>query len=208
MCGYMAIVPVLRYQSVQKGEMLMRHWTPYARAWGAALAATGLLAACSGGGDTKAETEKAEAASQLSPGQWEVSSEVTRLNSLDQSPPAIDTPAGTRAQVSHCVGTDEGTRPPAAMLAGSEDECRYRDFYMSRGRINATMLCRRDGIDGDMVVSVTGTFTADSFEGERDLTTAMPGAGDVRILSSIEGRRTGPCTSPDDAAGNAAEPAA
>lgn len=168
-----------------------------------------MLAACSDGGTTEGAGEakgKAEAARnlQLAAGQWETVTEVTSFAQADQGTPAINTPQGTRTTASHCVAEGEGKQPPATLLAGSEDySCTYGNHYMSAGSLNSQLECKRSGVTGQVMMSVDGSYTADTIEANQSLTTYLPGTGDVKITSKMTGRRTGECT--PDAAGN--EPA-
>ena len=155
-----------------------------------------ILAACGGA----AEQNKAAAkAASLSAGQWQLTSEVTAFSKADQGPPAIDTPVGTRATESVCVGAG---RPPAELFAGADYDCRYDNYYARNGRVNVTMICHRDGLVGNIPATADGQFEADSLDFTRDLRTSLSGNGDVQITQHVTGRRTGECT-PEPAGGNA-----
>jgi hypothetical protein len=152
-----------------------------------------LVGACSG----EAEQPKAAAApkvSALQAGQWETTSQVTRLTQKDQGAPKIDTPAGTKSTDSVCIGEGEAKKPAPALFAGSEGECAYDNFYMSGGTINATMRCTRPGLSGEILVSAYGDYSADSFEATIDTSTHLATDGDVVIASKMTGRHVGPCT--------------
>ncbi|HEV2746872.1 MAG TPA: DUF3617 domain-containing protein [Allosphingosinicella sp.] len=154
-----------------------------------------ILAACSetDGGGPKQET-KAAAATQLEPGQWETVAEVTRFTQMDKGKPAINTPAGSKATATACVGEAEARKPaPVLFTASEEGSCEYRDFYMSNGRINGSLACKRPGLGGEVMTSVEGTFTADSFEGTSLVETYLYTDGDVKIAAKISGRRVGAC---------------
>src|SRR5947199_3231074 len=107
----------------EKGENLMR-----------ALASILLLvlASC---GDGAAENKAAVAAAP-SPGQWELSAQVTRFTRADQGTPRINTPVGTRTTQSVCVAS--GGRLPAALFSGDDFTCNYDSYYVRNGNANAT----------------------------------------------------------------------
>ena len=147
------------------------------------------LAAC--GGAAEQNKAAAERPASLPPGQWELTSQVTAFQAVDQGRPKIDTPVGTRATESVCVGA---SRPPSALFAGAGYLCRYDTYYGRRGRVTAAMLCSREGLDGSIPITASGTFTADSLEYTRELRTSFAGDGDVAISSRVTGRRTGDCT--------------
>jgi hypothetical protein len=127
-------------------------------------------------------------------GQWETTTQVTRLTQKDQGTPKIDTPAGTKSTAIVCIGEGEVKKPNPALFAGSEGECAYDNFYMSGGTINATMRCTRPGLSGEILVSAYGDYTADSLEATIETSTHLATDGDVAIAAKMTGRHVGPCT--------------
>jgi len=155
-----------------------------------------LAAACSGGGE---ENKAAEAADSLQAGQWEMSSEVSAFRSTDKATPALKAVAGDKASVPACIEAGKEDKPPAEMFAGLGYECDYKDRYISGGRINLSLECEREALEGKVMVSVQGTYKGDSFEGTSTATSFLPGDGDFVMNSKISGRRTGPaCAAPAD----------
>lgn len=152
-----------------------------------------VLVACSEGAE-QPKQEEAPAATQLTAGQWEVTSEVQSLQKRDQGTPAIKAEEGSKTTSSSCVAEADVKKPQPALFVGEEGTCTYRDFYMSSGRLNATMQCKRPGLSGNIAVLVDGTFKADSFEATTTTETQLSGDGDVSIRSKLTGRRTGDCT--------------
>ena len=152
------------------------------------------LAACgeseSGSGGNKAAS--ASRAAAIEPGQWELASEVTGFDRADEGAPRIDTPVGTRAVESVCVGA--GGRLPATLFAGAGYECDYGNYYVRNGRVNVTMNCLRDGLEGSVPMTVDGSFAARSLDYRRNLRTILVTDGDVEIDARVTGRRTGDCT--------------
>jgi hypothetical protein len=151
-----------------------------------------LVGACSG----EAEQHKAAVpkASAMQAGQWETATEVTRLTQKDQGTPKIDTPPGTKATASICIGEGEVKKPAPALFAGSEGECAYDNFYMSGGTLNVTMRCTRPGLNGEVLVSADGDYSADSFTVNVETSTHLATDGDVVIAAKMTGRHVGPCT--------------
>ena len=152
-----------------------------------------LLAACGGGegGGEATENKAAEVAGALTPGLYEIRSEVTAFDQLDQGQPKIDTPVGTTASEQVCV--EPGDRPISNLFTGAEFDCEYHDYYGRNGRLNHTLNCSREGNSGNVGVTVDGTFTADSFEVQRTITTSFVEDGDVRTMATVTGRRVGDC---------------
>jgi len=156
-----------------------------------ALALLPLLFAASCG-DGPAENKAAPAAAAPSPGQWELTSQVTRFRKADQGTARIDTPVGTRTTQNLCVAP--GDRLPTELFSGDGFNCSYATYYVRNGRANVTVNCRREGLAGDIPMTVDGTFTADGVTLHRNLRTVLTGDGDVEIDTDITGRRTGTCT--------------
>lgn len=152
-----------------------------------------VIAACSDGQAPEAVDAVGTEDLKLEAGQWEIVSEVAKATARDEGPPAIKAAAGTKASISVCVAEDERTKPAPAFLAGSRDDCAYGDFYMARGRINATMVCRRPGLDGDIRHSVSGTYKAGEIATDVQTDTYLVGSGDMIIEAKVTGRRTGAC---------------
>jgi len=155
-----------------------------------ALIAFVFVAGC-GGAPTENKVERAAA---LAPGQWELTSEVTTFRQADRGRPSIDTPVGTRATASLCVGP--GSELPTAFFAGEGYRCAYGTgtYYVRNGRMNVTLTCTREGLTGNITMSADGTFQANSAEFRRNLRTILVSDGDVEIESRVTGRRTGDCT--------------
>jgi hypothetical protein len=152
-----------------------------------------LAAACSGGG----EENKAEAADSMQAGQWEISTEVADFRSTDKATPALKAAAGDKAAGPACIEAGKEDEPPAEMFAGVGYECDYKDRYISGGRVNLTLECEREALEGKVMVSVQGKYTGDSLEGTATATSFLPGDGDFVMNSKISGRRTGPaCAAP------------
>lgn len=147
-----------------------------------------LAAGCS---ETAPEEKKASRLAILEPGQYELSSEVTRLTNVDDGAAAINTPVGTRATQSVCVGADG--RAATDLFSGEGYACSYDNYYVRNGRINALLSCTRDGLQGQISMTVDGTFEAGQLSYDRNVRTILATDGDVLIDHRVTGRRTGDC---------------
>lgn len=151
-------------------------------------------AACSGGAE---ENKAEEVAAAMQAGQWEISSEVSDFRSTDKATPALKAAAGDKASAQACIEKGKEDKPPAEMFAGVGYECDYKDRYISGNRINLSLECEREALEGKVMVSVQGTYKGDSLEGTATATSFLPGDGDFVMNSKISGRRTGPtCAAP------------
>lgn len=140
------------------------------------------------------ETPKVEVAEALQPGQWEISREVTRLVATDKGKPALDQEVGSHTTFSHCLTAADAEKPDATLFAGIEGEtCEYKNFYMSRGRINVSIACTPPDLGGQVMRTIDGKFTADSIEASASADTYFGAYGDVSIAAKLIGRRIGEC---------------
>jgi hypothetical protein len=149
-----------------------------------------LLAAC-GGGETEQKVAAPRAAS-IAAGQWQLSSEVTAFRGVDQGTPKIDAPVGTRAETAACVA--EGHQPPTSMFSGEGYRCNYDSFYARNGRLSATLACSREGLSGQVMMGVDGTFDGSTITFDREIRTVLATDGDVEFTEHVTGRLGGACT--------------
>lgn len=153
-----------------------------------------LVAACSEekAADSGAAADKSKL--ELAAGQWETTAEYDNVRVTEGTTPAVKAVVGEKVAGSACVGEGEGKKPQPALFAAPGDSCTYQNFYMSRGRINADMRCRREGVSGDIMVAVQGTYTADSLDLTTDTRTVLAGSGDIAATGKMTGRRVGECS--------------
>lgn len=155
-----------------------------------ALALLGLFALASCGGD---ETENKAAVVATPPaGQWELSAQVTRFAKVGQDTPRINTPVGTRSTQSVCIGA--GGQLPTALFSGDDFTCSYGNYYVRNGTANVTLTCQRQGLTGNILMTVDGTFGADRINLHRNVSTMLTTGGNAQFEADVTGRRTGACT--------------
>ena len=145
-----------------------------------------VLAACGG---AEAEQKTADTTNlKMTAGKWALASEVTSVDSLDKTPPAIKAAVGDKGTAEECLAATDLEKPQPTLFVGNDmGECKYDSFYMSRGRLNAAVGCKKEGLVGNIQVSVEGTYTADSFDVLARTQTALAGPGDVAIARKVKG---------------------
>ncbi|HEX2763888.1 MAG TPA: DUF3617 family protein [Allosphingosinicella sp.] len=154
-----------------------------------------LAAACSDGAGEGNKTE--EAAGRMQAGQWQVDSQVTAFRSTDKATPALKAAVGDKATAAACIEAGKEDKPPPEMFAGTGYECEYKDRYMDGGRINVSLQCERDALEGHVMMTVEGSYKGDGFEGAVNANSVLPGDGDFSMTSKVNGRRIGPtCAAP------------
>ncbi len=166
--------------------------------WLAAMTAVALLAGCGSEAPKPAETVTAKT---LTPGEYEVTGEVTKLVSTDKTTPATPAKLGDKTVTRGCVA-DTGAIDPA-MFIDAGDNCSAQSSYVRSGRLSVQYQCTRPG-KGNVYPAADGNFTADGFEAIVTVGTAFTADGDYNLVRRLTAKRVGNCP----AAGAGAVPAA
>ncbi len=145
------------------------------------------LAGCGGEATKPAATEKAKA---LTAGEYEISGEVTKLASADQSTPATTATMGEKTVTRACVAADGKLDP--AMFIEAGDSCTAQSSYIRSGRLSVQYQCSRPG-RGNVYPAADGNFTADGFEAIVTVGTAFSGDGDYNLVRKLTAKRVGDC---------------
>jgi hypothetical protein len=141
-----------------------------------------------------AEEKKAEGPpAQLPAGTWQVASEVTAMRSTDKSTPAVAAKVGDKESATVCVDK-ASAQPPPALFAGTGENCTYKNAYAKEGMLNLGLECHRSGVNGPIMVSVQGSYTATGFTGTAD-STAYVSPGGYQMSRKLTGTvKPGACT--------------
>ncbi len=144
-----------------------------------------LLAACEDEPPTKEE-----AAKTLGAGEYEISSEVTRLASSDQSVPATKFKQGDKSVARACVGADG--KPDMAMFVEAGDKCSVLTSYLGSGRLSIQYQCDRPG-KGVVYTNADGSITDTGYEALVNSNTTFAGTGDYQLTRHLTAKRVGAC---------------
>lgn len=160
-----------------------------AKLLGAAMAAGAALLATGCGSET-AKPAKVEAPKTLVAGEYEVTSEVTKLASADKSTPSTALKMGQKDIIRACVAAD-GT-PDAKMFVEEGDVCSVTNSYARSGRLSVQYQCSRAG-KGELYPNADGNYTADGYKAVVTVGTAFPGDGDYNLTRTLTAKRVGDC---------------
>lgn len=131
---------------------------------------------------------RAGASVQLRPGQWQMTTQVTRIN-VPNMPAGVTAPVPGPQTTTNCLTAEEAARANTNMWA---EGCTGDNGTMTGGRIQGRLQC--DGPQGRATIVLSGQYTAETI----DLTTrqfeAGPGAQTMTMEAHITGRRIGDCT--------------
>jgi len=159
----------------------------------AGMAATA-LAGCSNESAPAAAPATA-AAVTLAAGEYEVATKVEDLRSTDHTTPAtkakLTTASAAPAVHRACVASDGSIAPE--MFAEAGDSCKVENSYVRGGKINLQLTCSRSSSPGQVLQSVAGEFTGESFTATVNTGTYFAGAGDYAMRRSMTAKRVGNC---------------
>lgn len=163
-----------------------------------------LLSACGKGEDKVAPmsaddvAEKVQAV-KLTPGQWETTVEIidVKMEGLPEGAPAgmMNNMIGSKTTVKSCITREQAEKPNADFLAAQKNaNCSYSSFDMTGGLIKAAMICKGKNQPGELKMSMTGKYGADSYEmnQETNMSGFQKGMG-MAMKSKVTGRHVGDC---------------
>lgn len=96
-----------------------------------------------------------------------------------------------------CNSAASGARPDPALFHALGGTCEWESWQAGNGAVQAVLACAPPGgAPGSARVTVSGTYTADSYA-LRTETIGRSGAGDIelRLIAQVAGQFSGACTS-------------
>lgn len=158
----------------------------------AIVAGAAVTLACS---EEAPQQNQAQAKAALTPGLYEASWTVTEVRSTDKTDPATKLTVGATGKAEACI--QDGPVIDLELFAEGDDECKASNSYVRGGRINIQMQCKRPDEPGPVMQTMTGTSTAQGFEGEVSTSTYLAGFGDYSMIRTVSGKRIGDCPAED-----------
>ena len=154
------------------------------------MAGAALLAGCGGEAPVKNDTE--ETAASIQPGQYEAQWKVASLRIVDKNETAAtNLKQDATGKTTACVAADGKIDP--ALFAEDGDTCTVGNPYVRNGRLQLDLTCKREGQEGQVRQSISGTFTADTIDAEVSTTTYLSGYGDYAMSRTFTAKRLGEC---------------
>ena len=138
--------------------------------------------------------EASEGEQFIRPGRW-----VSTVRFEEFSAPGIPEDAaegmnralGDAQSFENCLTEEETQRPNERFFAGADNQCRYENFTMGGGKIDATMRCTSAG-GAAQVMRMQGSYSPDSYQLSTTSTVDGPG-GQMTMRMRIEAKRAGEC---------------
>ena len=130
------------------------------------------------------------------PGKWESRVQIEEFD-LPGAPPEAKTAMRgmhERAMVSEsCLTPEEAKRPKEDFFAGKGKNCRYDNFTMGNGKVDAVMKCTGEGMAQTMAMQ--GSYSPDSYQMRMSMK-ADAGAGPpggMTMTMRVDAKRVGEC---------------
>lgn len=169
------------------------------KTWMTGVVGLALLAACNS--EPKGEMSAKEVADEMAevkiePGQWEITNEVLEAKADNVPDGMLQQMVGKKTTVANCVTPEQVEKPDASFLtAQKNNDCKYEDFAMTRGRMTGKIICAGGQMPGQMEMVMDGRYQSTSYDMTADLTmTGGPGGGGMTMKSRTVGKRVGDCT--------------
>jgi hypothetical protein len=171
------------------------------------LVALAALAACNNGGSVTAENEstssvakKVDAANiKILPGRWESKMKMESLE-VEGLPPeakaAMSKQMGVERALSTCLTPEQVEKPGGGFFAGGAEDCTYKHFNMSGGKIDAEMTCGKQ--PGSPTMAMAGTYSESSYDLKVTTKTEMQPGKPMTMAMAVASRRTGDCDGKED----------
>lgn len=130
----------------------------------------------------------------MKPGNWETTVEIVEASIAGMPEMKGDMLKNRPDRIQkhqYCMTPEEAANPGGGLFTGdTKHECKVEKFTMRGGNIQQTISC--PGPDGKpgMVMSTSGTYTADTMKGTADM--EMAGVG-MKMKVNLTSQRTGAC---------------
>lgn len=166
-----------------------------------AIALAFTIAGCENKVDVKNETvsgvakKVADANLRFNPGRWESTVKFMKIDMEGVPPEAkamMEKVMAKDRTFDSCLTKEEAEKPEGKFFGQADDRCKYDNFTMGGGKIDAKMTCKAE--QGEQVMTMTGTYTPDTYA----MTMTVAGKGmnnrPMNMTMSVSARRAGECT--------------
>ena len=130
----------------------------------------------------------------LRPGKWASTVTIQEMSIPGMPPQTAERMQEMIAQTRTaevCLTEEDAKRPSGDFFAAGE-QCRYDNFTMRGGKIEATMRCSQDEVT--QVMQMSGTYSPNSYEMRmRSTTEGGPAGAPMTLEMEVESQRVGEC---------------
>jgi hypothetical protein len=126
-------------------------------------------------------------------GRWEATTQVDKMDMPGMTPQAreaMQKAVGRKTTFASCLTQAEADKPEASFFENKNSHCKFDDFSMADGKIDATMTCNENGATRKTTMS--GTYASDFYKIRMDMNGTDRGKP-MTMSMSTEAHRVGEC---------------
>jgi hypothetical protein len=135
------------------------------------------------------------AASGIKPraGRWEATTQLDKIEVPGMTPQmraAMEKGMAQKNSFASCLTQAQADKPEAGFFQSKDNRCKFDNFSMSGGKIDAKMRCNE--ADGQHTMTMAGTYTPESYNIHMDMN-GKEGGQAVSMSLSTKANRVGEC---------------
>ena len=139
---------------------------------------------------------------KFTPGRWESSFSITRMDAPGMPPEAsqaMNGMIGKKRDYATCLTKEKADKPGSDFFAKDARNCTYDHFTMGGGKIDAKMHCGAG--DAAAVMTMNGSNSPTHYQLDMETQTRTGGAGPMTMRMAVEANHTGACKGNEDGRG-------
>ncbi|MBU6268093.1 MAG: DUF3617 family protein [Sphingomonadales bacterium] len=136
----------------------------------------------------------AAAGDKPQPGRWETTLKLDSIDMPGMPPEAkamMSKQMGTMRKFATCLSQEDAARPEAEFFNQGKSGCKYDNFTMSDGHLDANMTCKQG--PGTMRMTLSGSYSATDYEVHTNTTMIEPGGKGMTQAMTMTAHRAGDC---------------
>lgn len=145
-----------------------------------------------------------EAGLKFNPGKWESTMKFVKLEMEGMPPEAqamMGKMLGKDRTFSSCLSKEEAEKPDAKFFGQADERCKYDNFTMGGGKIDAKLTCKAD--QGMQIMTMKGSYTPDTYEMTMSVDGKGPEGKTMSMQMALSAKHSGACTDKDEGADGA-----
>ena len=165
------------------------------------------LAGCGSGKTVTATNESvsdvakkvSEAGLKFNPGRWESTMKFVKLEMEGMPPEAKEMMSkilGKDRTFATCLSKEEAEKPDAKFFGQADARCKYDNFAMGGGKIDAKMTCKAE--QGAQTMTMQGNYPAESYQMTMSINGAGPQGKAMSMQMEVSSKHNGACTGKEE----------
>lgn len=165
------------------------------------------LAGCGSGKTVTATNESvsdvakkvSDAGLKFNPGRWESTMKFVKIEMEGMPPEAKEMMGkilGKDRTFATCLTKEEAEKPDAKFFGQADERCKYDNFSMGGGKIDAKMTCKAE--QGAQTMTMVGGYTPDSYQMAMSMNGMGPQGKAMSMQMEVSSRHNGECTGKEE----------